>query len=62
MFDLPREHVILRGRVLTARGDEAIEDGFVEFDAGKILAVGPAASSAAAPTPPSPPAARSSRG
>jgi imidazolonepropionase-like amidohydrolase len=42
MVDLPREHVILRGRVLTARGDEAIEDGFVEFDAGKILAVGPA--------------------
>jgi imidazolonepropionase-like amidohydrolase len=43
MFDLPQEHVVLRGRVLTARGDEAIEDGFVEFDAGKILAVGPAA-------------------
>lgn len=43
MFDLPREHVVLRGRVLTARGDEAIEDGFVEFDGGKILAVGPAA-------------------
>jgi len=43
MFDLPKEHVVLRGRVLTARGDEVIEDGFVEFDAGKILAVGPAA-------------------
>lgn len=42
MVDLPREHVVLRGRVLTARGDEAIDDGFVEFDAGKILAVGPA--------------------
>jgi len=42
MVDLPRDHVILRGRVLTARGDEAIEDGFVEFDGGKILAVGPA--------------------
>ena len=42
MFDLPREHVILRGRVLTAVGDEVIEDGYVEFDAGKILAVGPA--------------------
>src|SRR6056297_1054043 len=42
MVDLPRDHVILRGRVLTARGDEAIEDGFVEFDAGKIVAVGPA--------------------
>jgi len=42
MVDLPREHVVLRGRVLTARGDEAIEDGFVELDAGKIVAVGPA--------------------
>ena len=42
MVDLPREHVVLRGRVLTARGDEAIEDGFVEFDGGTILAVGPA--------------------
>jgi imidazolonepropionase-like amidohydrolase len=42
MVDLPREHIVLRGRVLTARGDEAIEDGFVEFNAGKILAVGPA--------------------
>jgi len=42
MVDLPRDHVILRGRVLTARGDEAIDDGFVEFDAGKIVAVGPA--------------------
>ena len=42
MTDIPREHVILRGRVLTARGDEAIEDGFVEFDAGTILAVGAA--------------------
>jgi imidazolonepropionase-like amidohydrolase len=42
MVDLPREHVVLRGRVLTARGDEAIEDGFVEFDGGTIRAVGPA--------------------
>lgn len=42
MVDLPRDHVVLRGRVLTSRGDEVIDDGFVEFDAGKILAVGPA--------------------
>ena len=34
IMDAPREHVLLRGRVLTARGNEAIEDGFVEFDAG----------------------------
>jgi imidazolonepropionase-like amidohydrolase len=40
MFDLPRGHVILSGRVLTCRGDEAIEDGFVEFDRGTITAVG----------------------
>jgi imidazolonepropionase-like amidohydrolase len=42
MMDIAREHVILRGRVLTARGDEAIEDGFVEFDAGVLRAVGAA--------------------
>ena len=42
LFDLPAEHIILRGRVLTCVGDEVLEDGFVEFDAGKILAVGPA--------------------
>ncbi|MCB9139079.1 MAG: amidohydrolase family protein [Caldilineaceae bacterium] len=42
LFDLPAEHVILRGRVLTCVGDEVIEDGFVEFADGKIAAVGPA--------------------
>ena len=42
MWDLPRPHVVLRGRVLTCRDDEAIEDGFVAFEGGKILAVGPA--------------------
>ena len=42
MFDLPAEHVILRGRVLTCVGDEVIEDGFVELEGGKIVAVGPA--------------------
>ncbi len=43
LFDLPAEHVILRGRVLTCVDDEVIEDGFVEFAGGKITAVGPAA-------------------
>jgi hypothetical protein len=55
MFDLPQEHVLLRGRVLTARGDEAIEDGFVEFDAGKIRAVGGAPPPRHPPAPPPPP-------
>ena len=40
MFDLPTPHVALTGRVLTMAGD-VIEDGFVEFNAGKIVAVGP---------------------
>lgn len=43
MFDLPREHTVLRGRVLTSVGDEVIEDGFVELEGGKISAVGAAA-------------------
>lgn len=43
LFDLPQDHVILRGRVLTCVGDEIIEDGFVEFEKGKITAVGSAA-------------------
>jgi imidazolonepropionase-like amidohydrolase len=42
LFDLAQEHVVLRGRVLTCVGDEVIEDGFVEFADGKIVAVGPA--------------------
>lgn len=42
MFDLPKEQVLLRGRVLTARGDEVIEDGFVDFSDGKLNAVGAA--------------------
>lgn len=42
MFDLPSESVVLRGRVLTCVGDEAIEDGFVEIDDGAIKAVGAA--------------------
>lgn len=40
MFDLPAEHKILKGRVLTCNGDEVIEDGFVEIEGGKIKAVG----------------------
>ena len=40
MFDLPVEHRILTGRVLTCVGDEVIEDGFVEIEKGKIAAVG----------------------
>jgi imidazolonepropionase-like amidohydrolase len=43
MFDLPQGHWVLKGRVLTCVGDEAIEDGFVEFKDGKIVAVGQAA-------------------
>lgn len=39
MFDLPQPHVIFTGRVLTMAGP-VIEDGFVEIDAGKIVAVG----------------------
>ncbi len=42
MFDLPAEHKILSGRVLTCAGDEVIEHGFVELEGGKIKAVGPA--------------------
>lgn len=39
MFDLPQPHVIFTGRVLTMAAP-VIEDGFVEIDAGKIVAVG----------------------
>ncbi|MBV7336423.1 amidohydrolase family protein [Chloroflexi bacterium TSY] len=42
MFDPPAERHILSGRVLTCNDDEVIEDGFVEFDNGKIVAVGSA--------------------
>jgi imidazolonepropionase-like amidohydrolase len=40
MFDVPRAHVVLTGRVLTMAGD-LIEDGFVEIEGGRIVAVGP---------------------
>jgi imidazolonepropionase-like amidohydrolase len=42
MFDLPTPHLVLTGRVLSMAG-QVIEDGFVEFTAGKIAAVGPRA-------------------
>lgn len=40
MFDPPAEHQLLQGRVITCRGSEVIEEGFVEFEQGKITAVG----------------------
>lgn len=40
MVDIPKEHVVLGGLVLTCRGDEAISDGFVEIQDGLIKAVG----------------------
>jgi imidazolonepropionase-like amidohydrolase len=43
LVDLPTEHLVLTGRVLTSRGDEVIEAGFVELLDGKIAAVGPIA-------------------
>ena len=43
MFDLPKEHLLLRGRVLTCIGDERLEDGVVELENGFIKAVGPSA-------------------
>ena len=39
MFDLPTQHRVLTGRVLTMAGD-IIEDGFVEIRDGEIVAVG----------------------
>eukprot|EP01036_Dinobryon_divergens_P006597 gene6597-8763_t len=43
MFDLKPVDQILLGRVITAVGDEVIEDGFVEVIGGKITRVGPRA-------------------
>ena len=43
MFDIPAPHRLLTGgRVLSCRGDEIIENGFVEIENGKIKAVGQA--------------------
>ena len=43
MFDLKPIDQILLGRIITAVGDEVIEDGFVEVIGGKITRVGPRA-------------------
>lgn len=43
MFDLPTDHWILKGRVLTCVGDQVLENGFVEIKDGKIKAVGQSA-------------------
>jgi len=42
MFDLPTPHRILsNARLLTCRGDEVIESGYIELKDGRIEAVGP---------------------
>jgi imidazolonepropionase-like amidohydrolase len=43
MYEAPEGHSILKGRVLTCRGDEVIEHGFVEIEGARIVAVGSAA-------------------
>jgi imidazolonepropionase-like amidohydrolase len=43
MYEVPTGHTILKGRVLTCRGDEIIEHGFVEIEGTTIKAVGSAA-------------------
>jgi imidazolonepropionase-like amidohydrolase len=40
MFDLPLGHAVLKGRVLTCKENEVIEDGFVEIENDRIKAVG----------------------
>lgn len=42
MFDLKPVDQVLKGRIITAVGDEIIEDGFVEIRGGKIVRVGQA--------------------
>lgn len=42
MYESVVEHTILKGRVLTCRSGEVIEQGFVEISGGKIIAVGSA--------------------
>jgi imidazolonepropionase-like amidohydrolase len=49
MFDLPLGHTILKGRVLTCKGNTVIENGFVEIDKDKIKAVGRADEMGSAP-------------
>jgi imidazolonepropionase-like amidohydrolase len=43
MYEVPTGHTILKGRVLTCRESEVIEQGFVEIEGDKIKAVGGAA-------------------
>ncbi len=43
MYESVVEHTILKGRVLTCRSSEVIEQGFVEISGGKIIAIGSAA-------------------
>jgi imidazolonepropionase-like amidohydrolase len=40
MFDIPLGHTILKGRVLTCKGDGVIDHGFVEIEKDKIKAIG----------------------
>lgn len=40
LFDYPTSHRILAGRVLSCRGSEVIERGFVEIDGAHITAIG----------------------
>jgi len=49
MFDPPAPERIFKGRVITAVGDEVIEEGFVHVRDGKIVAVGRQADLAAHP-------------
>lgn len=42
MIDTPVDHAILTGTLITGVDDEVIENGFVEIDGGKIVAVGKA--------------------
>jgi imidazolonepropionase-like amidohydrolase len=42
MIERPQGHHLLLGKVLTCRGDEVIEDGFVEIEKDRIKAVGAA--------------------
>lgn len=43
MYEVPTGHTILKGRVLTCRESEVIEQGFIEIEGDKIKAVGSAA-------------------
>ena len=43
MYESVVEHTILKGRVLTCRSSEVLEQGFVEISGGTIIAVGSAA-------------------